>query len=200
MPRSKETFEAMREATRQKIEVAALSLIARKGISVTVDEIAKNAGVSKGLLYNHYPSKEALIGELLSQAVTISGETLRQFAESEGSALSKIKQITSVMCDMFSENNRGIDNFMFMAQVGMSGFLSDKPVYNTPNAPNPLGSLVKIIAIGQHEGFVVSGDPTELAFTYWAAIQGICCYKIMGMSIAANSVMLMRILLKENCL
>ena len=200
MPRSKEVFEAMRETTRQKIEDAALSLIARRGISVTIDEIAKFAGVSKGLLYNHYPSKEALIGKLLNQAVTISGKTLRQFAESEGLAACKIKQITTLMCDMFSDNNKGIDNFMFMAQIGMSGFLFDRPVYNTANAPNPLESLEKIIAAGQHEGSFVQGCPTALAFTYWAAIQGLCCYKVMGMAIVPDAVMLLRILLREDYL
>ncbi|MDR2597220.1 MAG: TetR family transcriptional regulator, partial [Treponema sp.] len=35
----------MRETTRQKIEEAALSLFARKGLSVTIDEIAKRAGL-----------------------------------------------------------------------------------------------------------------------------------------------------------
>jgi AcrR family transcriptional regulator len=53
MPRTKEAFEAMRETTKGKIEASALSLFARKGLSVTIDEIAKTAGLSKGLIYNH---------------------------------------------------------------------------------------------------------------------------------------------------
>ncbi|MCL2746939.1 MAG: TetR/AcrR family transcriptional regulator, partial [Coriobacteriia bacterium] len=48
----------MRESTKQKIEAAALSLFARKGLSVKVSEIAEAAGVSQGLLYSHYPSKD----------------------------------------------------------------------------------------------------------------------------------------------
>ena len=46
MPRSKEAFEAMRQTTRAKIETAALSLFARKGLAVKVGEIAEAAGVS----------------------------------------------------------------------------------------------------------------------------------------------------------
>ena len=49
------------EETRQGILDAATALIARRGISVSLTEIARAAGVSKGGLIYHFPSKEVLV-------------------------------------------------------------------------------------------------------------------------------------------
>jgi AcrR family transcriptional regulator len=62
MPRTKEQFEKIREETKGKILNSALELFARKGYSNTsISDIAKSAGVSKGLAYNYFDSKQKLI-------------------------------------------------------------------------------------------------------------------------------------------
>jgi len=200
MPRSREVFEAMRQTTRQKIEVSALSLFARRGLSVKVGEIAEAAGVSQGLLYSHYASKDALIAELIRQATTISGKTVLDFAEGGDGAAEKIQGITDMMCRMFTEAPIGIDYFMFMAQVGMSGLKLPEASLYSPEAPNPAESLAQVIAQGQAEGTVVCGDPMQLSIVYWAAIQGLCAYAITGMPILPEPEILSRIVLKEGCI
>lgn len=51
---------------RQKITEAALSLFIEQGYAQTsVDEIAARAGVSKGLTYHHFSSKEDLLEEII---------------------------------------------------------------------------------------------------------------------------------------
>jgi AcrR family transcriptional regulator len=187
----------MRENTRQKIETAALSLFARKGLSVTVDEIAKTAALSKGLLYSHYPSKEALIAELVRQAAVISGARIKEIADKDGSAVEKIRQITALMCEMLNSNQIGIDYFMFMIQVSMSDFQIPDGLYNA-DTPNPVERLARIISEGQTEGSVVNGDPVQLATVYWAAIQGLCCYIISGIPFSPVPEILSQIILKEN--
>lgn len=65
-PRSDKQFEEMRQQTIHKINAAALELFSEKGFNNTsVAEIAKKAGISKGLIYNYYKSKEdVLVGVL----------------------------------------------------------------------------------------------------------------------------------------
>lgn len=200
MPRTKEAFEAMRETTRQKIEAAALSLFARKGLAVTVDEIVQAAGVSKGLLYNHYPSKEALIAELVRQAADMSVRNFKEVTLNNAPVSVKIQQITSMMCQMFSDQPIGIDCFIFMVQVGMSNFQVPEKAQYTEDMPNPIDSLAHIIAQGQTEGSVVDGDARQLSIVYWAAFQGLCCYAITGMPLSLDPKTLSRILLKESYL
>lgn len=61
-PASAERRAAGRERRHQRILAAAEQLFATQGFAkTTVDEIATAAGVSKGLLYQHYESKEALL-------------------------------------------------------------------------------------------------------------------------------------------
>lgn len=198
MPRTKEAFEAMRETTRQKIEAAALSLFARKGISVTIGEIAQAAGLSKGLLYSHYPSKDALIAELVRQATVASGKKMMSLSLSHSTADIKVKKITAMMCKMLSEAPKGIDYFMFMIQVGMSGFQVPETAQYSGELPSPVESLVSIIAQGQSEGSVVNGDALQLSTVYWAAFQGLCCYAITGKSVLPNPQILNKILLKDD--
>jgi AcrR family transcriptional regulator len=200
MPKTKEAFEAMRQTTRKKIEAAALSLFARKGLAVTVEEITEASGLSQGLMYSHYPSKDALIAELVRQATAISSKTILDISRSEGSAAAKIKTISSAMCRMFSEAPIGIDYFMFMTQVGMSGIKVPEASLYSSDLPNPVESLARAIAQGQAEGSAVGGGPLQLAVIYWAVIQGLCCYSITGMAVEPDPKMLNRLLLKESFL
>ena len=201
MPRSKEVFEAMRDNTRRKIEAAALSLFARNGLSVKVGEIAEAAGVSQGLLYSHYWSKDALIAELIRQATNISGRTILEIAVSGGTAAMKIKRITDIMTAMFSGTSPiGIDYFMFMVQVGLSGFRIPEASQHSQEYPNPVESLARVIVQGQKERSIARGSQFGMSVVYWAAIQGLCCYAATGISVSTEPKTLNRILLKEEYL
>ncbi len=66
MPRTPAQFEEIRENKRALILDAALHLFAEKGFATTsISMIAKEAGISKGLMYNYFESKEALIKILI---------------------------------------------------------------------------------------------------------------------------------------
>ncbi|MFA6541081.1 MAG: helix-turn-helix domain-containing protein [Bacteroidota bacterium] len=66
MPLSKKQFEAIRKNRRKVILDAALEVFAKEGYHAsTVGAIAKKAGISQGLMYNYFKSKEELINELM---------------------------------------------------------------------------------------------------------------------------------------
>ena len=66
MPRTKEQFEEIRKGSRKKIIDAALEVFAKEGYhSSTISAIAKKAGISQGLMYNYFKSKEELLHELM---------------------------------------------------------------------------------------------------------------------------------------
>ncbi|PWI43408.1 TetR/AcrR family transcriptional regulator [Streptomyces sp. ICBB 8177] len=73
---------ARREATRQKLYEAAVTLIAEQGFSsTTVDEIAERAGVAKGTVYYNFASKNDLFEELLRHGVGLLTASLREASE-----------------------------------------------------------------------------------------------------------------------
>jgi AcrR family transcriptional regulator len=52
---------------RERILVAARKVFAREGGDAQIDDVARAAGVGVGTVYRHFPHKDALIGELVSQ-------------------------------------------------------------------------------------------------------------------------------------
>ena len=66
-PRTEKQFEEIRVSKKALIQETALELFATKGYhSTSISMIARTAGISKGLLYNYYESKEDLLNEMLS--------------------------------------------------------------------------------------------------------------------------------------
>jgi AcrR family transcriptional regulator len=70
MARTAEQNRAMRDQSRERILAAAQRLFAQRGYAVaTVREIAASAGLSQGLLYTHYLSKEELLRALFRRGM-----------------------------------------------------------------------------------------------------------------------------------
>ena len=75
-PKTKAQFEEIRQHSKTAIQAAALELFATKGFaSTSISDIAKAAGISKGLMYNYFESKEELLRAIISEAV-VEGEGL----------------------------------------------------------------------------------------------------------------------------
>lgn len=69
-PRTEKQFEAIREEKRQRILDAALDIFGNEGYqSSSISKVAKKAGISKGLVYNYFESKEVLVRELINQGI-----------------------------------------------------------------------------------------------------------------------------------
>ena len=67
MPRTEKQFQSIREKTRAQILNTALELFAEKGFKgTTISDIAKAAGISKGLAYNYFNSKQDLMNAVLN--------------------------------------------------------------------------------------------------------------------------------------
>ncbi|HOE04788.1 MAG TPA: TetR/AcrR family transcriptional regulator [Bacteroidales bacterium] len=78
-PKSKEQFEEIRTEKRSLIMHTALELFAEKGYHQTsISQIAKSAGISKGLMYNYFDSKEALLGEIFQEGFNQAYENFDQ--------------------------------------------------------------------------------------------------------------------------
>lgn len=64
-PRTPEQFEEIREVKKKLIMQVALELFANEGYhSSSISKIAKKAGISKGLMYNYFESKEDLLKQI----------------------------------------------------------------------------------------------------------------------------------------
>jgi AcrR family transcriptional regulator len=70
-PRTSEQFEEIRGGKRRQILDAAIECFATTGYhAVSISDLAKHAGISKGLMYNYFSSKEELLKTIFTEVMT----------------------------------------------------------------------------------------------------------------------------------
>ncbi|HRX00428.1 MAG TPA: TetR/AcrR family transcriptional regulator, partial [Cyclobacteriaceae bacterium] len=83
-PRTSAKNEEIRQESAQRIMDAAFSLIAKQGYeSTSISQIATEAGVSKGLLYNYFESKEDLLQKLVGRALQQGDDLLENLISTD---------------------------------------------------------------------------------------------------------------------
>ena len=100
------------ERTRQLLLDAALRIIGRKGYSsATVDEIVKEAGVSKGVAYYHFKSKAEMASGILSRGLGDVADQFQRIADTSNDASTAL----GAMLEMFASelyDNREFARFL----------------------------------------------------------------------------------------
>ncbi|SMO45833.1 TetR/AcrR family transcriptional regulator [Gracilimonas mengyeensis] len=105
-PRTEAQNEEIRKQTRQQILDAAFELFANDGFTKTsIASVAKKAGVSKGLIYHYFDSKEAILEGIFDQLVHLAEEML-SFPE-DYSSTDKIRQVIE-QAFQFIEHQTGL--------------------------------------------------------------------------------------------
>ena len=80
------------EATRARLIDIAADLFGRRGYEVTsIEEVLERAGVSKGALYHHFPSKEALFEAVYRTGEQLSMEEVAKAAMKETEPLDMLR-------------------------------------------------------------------------------------------------------------
>ncbi|GAA4837507.1 hypothetical protein GCM10023310_13820 [Paenibacillus vulneris] len=81
MPRTPAENERIRQAAKDKIHAAAMTLFIKKGYHATsIDDVAKQAQISKGLLYNYYKGKEELLAAMVRVRIEEVAEVMEAAA------------------------------------------------------------------------------------------------------------------------
>ncbi|GIO33617.1 MULTISPECIES: TetR/AcrR family transcriptional regulator [Paenibacillus] len=94
MPRTPEENERIRQISKEKILMSAMELFMKQGYHATsIDEVAKHADISKGLLYNYFKGKE----ELLATMVEARIRELVDVMEAAASKKTPAEQLTYIV-------------------------------------------------------------------------------------------------------
>lgn len=173
MPRRPEQYAQLRDATRESIEASAVRLFASHGFAATsMRQIAGGAGLSAGSIYRHYATKEDLFDALLTQATSGLAD-LASTMRGEGDAGAILRSITELIVSDLAGENGAAQFFMVMNQ----GFVTDDPPGTAARLAAEHAALraatADLIARGQRERSLASGDPAQLATLYFATLSGL---------------------------
>lgn len=131
-PKTPEQNREIREKTRQQIIDAAFEKFANEGFSKTsVAAVAKKAGVSKGLIYHYFSSKEEILEAIFDQ-LTDLGEEIMSFPE-EYTAKDKIHKILDETFT-FIKTQSGLGKLMIGLALQQDAFSTLKPKIDKINA------------------------------------------------------------------
>lgn len=105
---------------RRHILEAASDICAKKGFQgVTIEEIARLAGVGKGTVYEYFPSKEALFHELLEAAAASYAAVVTSALEGAGPIHVRLVEMVRSSIEHI-EGNRSLARLILMQPAGIS--------------------------------------------------------------------------------
>ena len=165
------TRKKQKEKRRQEILDIGLDLLIHKGFAATkISDIAKKAKMSIGLLFHYFKSKEHLYEELIKIAMSgpklvISGDKSDPLAFFEATT----KQILE-----YAVNDPTVAKMFVLVKQAAYNDATPDSVKEMLKERDALAQLALLIEKGQKNGTIRTGNPTALAWAYWAAIQGVC--------------------------
>jgi AcrR family transcriptional regulator len=171
MPRTEEANQQIRDEAREKILEAAKKVFARRGPAATMADVATEAGISQGLAYRYFTSKESILATLVKKSLETGGGLPGRLKAIRGSPGERLyAQISYIL----EARRREPEFYQLVYQV-----LTD---YKTPNELRDLvrksGEVVhaemrKLIVEGQKTGEVADDDPDQLFGVVFACLDGL---------------------------
>lgn len=180
MPRQDQQNKQIRDERRAQILQAALRVFARRGMVATkISDIAKEAGLSHGLVYHYFKSKEEIFMTLVQKALDSSLNVIYYAHEQVGTPLEKLRWMTEQIIKSI-DNGDEILLFLIMIQASTSDIVSEevKEMLTGEHAVSPVMATIPLIVEGQKVREIKQGDPVQLAVTYYAFIQGLAINRI----------------------
>ncbi|MDF2672296.1 MAG: TetR family transcriptional regulator [Clostridiales bacterium] len=185
MGRNEESNQKIRDERKDQILNAALKIFARKGIGSTkVSDIASAAGVSHGLVYQHFRSKEEIFEILVENAMELTKQAAEVISKIPVSPINRIKTyFESFIQDLERQRQEGDYPYYFLIMIQATSFetISERVVEILNAQPFPLGTFFfDTIIEGQKLGEIVQEDPMMLTSTLLQLSLGIALCSTPG--------------------
>lgn len=165
-----ETRKEQKERRRQEILYAALELFVSKGYAATrITDIAKKAGMSTGLMFHYFESKEKLYEALIQMGLE---GTAYPGAQNCDHAIDFFVNFTEALFGYMKEQPVMAKFFVLMAEAQRSE-ATPEPIREIAMRVNVIEQFVPIIEWGQREGTIKEGSPIMLSNAFWCSVQGI---------------------------
>lgn len=200
MPRNKTTNEKLKDERREQILHHALRLFVRKGLSATkMADIASASGISQGLAYHYFVSKEEIFTELIKEAYSRMTAAAQGLAESPLCPIEKIALAAEQLIRGFEQGESAALNFLLIIQASVFEAIPAEAKRITQGRSVLQDVIASIVRKGQQEGSFKMHDAQELALLFWSSLAGLAISKAaLGDNfVAPNSSILVDMFIRE---
>ena len=179
MARKQEQNDRIREDRKAQILKEALHQFSTKGLFATkISDIAEAVGMSQGLIYHYYKSKEEVYTELVNNALDKLNESvfaLRKMPLPPHEKISKAIEgllYTIEISDDFTQTCR-----LITQATNSTAIPEEAKKLIEEKRDIPYQEIAEILAEGQADGTIIEADPNELSLIFWSSINGLSIYK-----------------------
>jgi len=154
---------------RGDIIAAAAALMEETGTeqSVTLREVARRIGIAAPSIYEHFPSREAIVYAAIDESVAELRAAFEQAMEGEGDPLGRLRAGCAAYL-RFASERPGRYRVLF----GRYQHLADRPPGRDVQRGEAFGGLVNAVRECAGSGQIASDDPAADAVTLWSALHG----------------------------
>ena len=164
------TRKEQKEAKKIQIIQATLDLFVERGYYGTkTSQISRRAGISEGLLFHYFPTKEILLEELVN--IGLEGMRLPMQIKAKN-GLDFFYQFTKMLFLQVEKNTFIAKMFVFMGYVVQAEDIPEK-LRKLAASVDTIAFYQNWVKAGQKDGSIRKGDVMALSNMYWCAIHGI---------------------------
>ena len=161
----------MRDEATKRILDAARRVFAKRGSAATMAEVAAEAGVSQGLAYRYFSSKEAILTRLVEEAAHTGGGPAARVREIRGSPGERLAVLISYM---LKDRQERPEFYRFLYQVMADESMGPRLRETVGRNGKALYEEVRrLIVEGQATGEIANDEPDQLAVALMALIGGL---------------------------
>ncbi|TCZ75492.1 TetR/AcrR family transcriptional regulator [Paenibacillus albiflavus] len=181
VPLNNEQILQVRDERKEQIMRAALKVFAERGIEGSkISMIAAEAGVSQGLFYHYFKSKDEAVITLVQIALEASYSATKSLQDMPISSLEKIRFLTQSIIE-----DGGKYYFLLIHQARISEDLPDqiKVFFSQYSMKAYVDLMMPIFEEGQREGVIAAGDLEKLISSYFSILSGVMVVNAGGSSL-----------------
>ena len=176
MPRSEAENQRLRERQRANILDAAMRVFAHSGPSASMAEIAEAAGVSQGLAYRYFASKEEIYYALVARAMQGGLPEAEIARMTTGAPWDRLEALLARIVNARREHPEFFQLLYHMlsdddAPAELRAQMSERGMYLARE-------LRKLIIEGQAAGEIAEGDPDQLVVALLAYLDGLTRFSL----------------------
>ncbi|CAM3955519.1 TetR/AcrR family transcriptional regulator [Cohnella lubricantis] len=170
-PLNKQQLERIRDERTAQIKQAALQIFARHGFARTkTSMIAAAAGISEGLIFRYFQSKDALYTMIVHELLEDAASEIDDSRQLPGTPYEQIKALTQNMLD---DNNKYAFMLILKARKTDEVPAEVKQILEEYSPNTMINQLMPIFVQGQEIGEFSAGDPRQLLCWYISVINSL---------------------------
>lgn len=170
MGRNEEMNASIRKRRMQEIEEGALYYFAKYGLAGSkISDLSKYLGISQGLLYRYYSSKEELFQVISKKWIENRDNNFQSLVDAPLSGKEKIFLLTKHVETSLKKDIQFASFFTIFENDSLTSGTQEGSLFYSW-CSEPCSMLAKIIEQGQKEGDIHQGNSLQMSISYWGLV------------------------------